>query len=189
MLNRVACDPKLAETLGRGLSSKGEVGTPVVILVLPSAELLGELSRVPEDGAAIELVLIGSVTPFHLPVAFRAASRDLTVGETEIPQVPGEVGPELGAMVGLNPLNSHGKSAAQFLDEVGRRADRVVRVNPEDPIARGFVDSRELIEAPSTELEVLHVDLDGLGRARAVPGAAAGRGGSAFGTRAAIGGA
>src|SRR5207247_1378454 len=90
--------------------------------------LLGELSLASKDGAAIELILVGSVTALDLPVAFRATSRDVAVREAEIAEVPSEVGAELGAMVGLDPLNGRREAAAQFVDEVGRRADRVVRI-------------------------------------------------------------
>ena len=128
MLNAVACDAELAEPLGRGASTKCQVRAPVIVLMLPLAELLGELSRASKDGAAIELILVGSVTALDLPVAFRATSRDVAVREAEIAEVPSEVGAELGAMVGLDPLNGRREAAAQFVDEVGRRADRVVRI-------------------------------------------------------------
>jgi hypothetical protein len=100
----------------------------MVVLVLPSAKLLGELTGIAEDRPAIELVLIGAVAPFHLAIALRTAPGNVAMRDAEIAQMPGEVGAELGAMVGLDPLNGRRESAAQFVDEVGRRADRVVRM-------------------------------------------------------------
>src|SRR5206468_735529 len=141
---------------------KSQVRAPVIVLVLPLAELLGELSRASKDGAAIELILVGSVTALDLPVTFGATAGDVAVREAEVAEVPSEVGAELGAMVGLDPLNGRRESAAQFVDEVGRRANRVVRIDPEDTVPRRFVNGRELVEAPAAQLEVLDVDLDRL---------------------------
>ena len=99
MLNAVRGDAELAEPFGRRASTKSEVRTPMVVLVLPLTEFLGELNRAAKDRAAIELVLVGSVTTLDLPVAFGAAARDVAVREAEIPEVPSEVGAELGAIV------------------------------------------------------------------------------------------
>ena len=67
MLNGVACDPELAEPVSWGLGPEGQVRAAVVVLAFPVAKLLGELSRASKDGAAIELVLVGSVTELDLP--------------------------------------------------------------------------------------------------------------------------
>ena len=53
------------------------------------------------------------------------------MSDAETAEMPGEVGAELGAMVGLDPLNGC-RESAQFVDELGRRADRVVRIDSED---------------------------------------------------------
>jgi hypothetical protein len=55
----------------------------MVVLVLPSTEFLGELSRAAKDRAAIELILVGSVTTLDLPVAFGATARDVAVREAD----------------------------------------------------------------------------------------------------------
>jgi len=84
-LNRVACDSKLTERLGRRLTPQGEVGSPMVVFVFPLAQLLGELGRASEDHPAVELVRVRPVAAFHLAIAFRATSRDLPVRDAEIP--------------------------------------------------------------------------------------------------------
>lgn len=43
----------------------------MAILVLPLAKLLGKLGRALKDGAAIELVLVGSVAALDFTVASR----------------------------------------------------------------------------------------------------------------------
>jgi len=65
-------------------------------------------------------------------------------------------------MVGLDPLNGRRESATLFVDEVGRRADRVVRIDPEDTVPRRLVNGGELVRVPSAQLEVFDVDLDRL---------------------------
>ncbi len=136
----------------------------MVVLVFPLPQLPGELRRAPEDHPAVELVGVRPVAAFHLPVALRAASRDLPVRDAEIPEVPRKVSTELRSMVSLNPLDGHGQSAAHFLDEVGGRLDGILGVDAEDAIPGRFVDRRELVEAATAELEVFDVNLDGLPR-------------------------
>jgi hypothetical protein len=155
---------ELAQAFGWRLPPKGQVGSAMVVFVFPLAQLLGELGRAAEDHAAVELVGIRPVAPLHLPVAFRTTSRNLAVGDADIPQVPREVSAELGAMVGLNPLDRDGKSEANLLDELGRRLDGDMGVDAEHAIAGGFVNRRELVEPATAELEVFDVDLHRLPR-------------------------
>jgi hypothetical protein len=67
-------------------------------------------------------------------------------------------------MIGLNPLDGDGKSAANLLDELGGRLDGIMGIDAEDAIAGRFIDRRELVEPAPAELEVLDVDLDRLSR-------------------------
>jgi RHS repeat-associated protein len=62
----------------------------MVVLVLRSAKLLGELTGIAEDRPAIELVLIGAVAPFDLAIAFRTAPGNVAMGDAEIAEMPGE---------------------------------------------------------------------------------------------------
>jgi hypothetical protein len=164
LLNRVSCDPKLAQALGWGPASKREVETPMVVFVLPLAELLGELSRGPEDHAPVELVFVRPMAPLDLSIGLGIAPRDLPMDDPEVAQVPGEVGPELRTMVRLDALDRHRQAAPHFLDEFGGRFDGVVSIHTKNTIPGGLVDGRELVKAAATELEMLDIDLDRLPR-------------------------
>ena len=134
----------------------------MVVFVLPLAELLGELGGGPEDHAPVELVFVRPMAALDLAIGLGAAPRNLLMGHPEIPQMPGEVGPKLGAMVGLDTLDGDGQAAAHFLDEVRGRFDGVVSIDPKHAIPGGLIDGRELVEAATAELEVLDIDLDRL---------------------------
>ena len=136
----------------------------MVVFVLPLAELLGELGGGPEDHTAVELVLIRSMAALDLAIDLGATPRNLAVGHSEIPPVPSEVGPEFGAVIGLDPLDGHWQAAPHFFDEVRSRFDGVVRIDPQHAIPGGFIDGRELVEGTTAELEVLDIDLDRLPR-------------------------
>ena len=136
----------------------------MVVFVLPLAELLGELGGVPEHHAPVELVFVRPMAALDLSIGLGAATRNLPVGNPEIPQVPGKVGPKLGAMVSLDALDGHRESAPHLLDEIGGALDGVVGIDPEHAITGGFVDGRELVEAAVGEFEVLDIDLDRLPR-------------------------
>jgi hypothetical protein len=99
-----------------------------------------------------------------LSIGLGAAPRNLPVDDPEIPKVPGEVGPKLGAMIRLDALDGHRQAAAHFLDEVGGRFDGIVSIDPEHAIPGGLIDGRELIEAAAAELEMFDINLDRLSR-------------------------
>ena len=84
----------------------------MVVLVLPAGELLGQLLGTLELRPPIELVGVGSMTSLDLPVALWATSWDSAVQNADILEVPGEVGAELGPVVGLNPLDRHRQAPA-----------------------------------------------------------------------------
>jgi len=161
-LTRFWCDPKLAQALGWGPALKREVETAMVVFVLPLAELLGELGRGPEDHAPVELVFVRPMAALDLSIGLGVAPRNLPVDDPEIPQVPGEVSPKLGAMVCLDALDGHRQAAAHFLDELSSRFDGIVSIDAKHAIPGGLIDGRELVEAAATELEVLDIDLDRL---------------------------
>jgi len=162
LLNRFWCDPKLAQALGWGPTSKREVETAMVVFVLPVAELLSELGRGPEDHAPVELVFVRPMAALDLSIGLGVAPRNLPVDDPEIPQVPGEVSPKLGAMVRLDALDGHRQAAAHFLDELSSRFDGIVSIDAKHAIPGGLIDGRELVEAAATEPEVLDIDLDRL---------------------------
>jgi len=71
----------------------------MVVLVLPRAQLADELMAGLEGHPSIELLLVGAMTALDFPVGFRAARRDVLVGDAEITQMPGEVGAPFGPVV------------------------------------------------------------------------------------------
>lgn len=104
------------------------------------------------------------MTALDFPIRLGAAGLDVHLGDPEVVEMPGEVGAPLGAVVSSNPAARRWKSVSGLLDEVNGGPDRVVVVDLQDGIARGFIDRRELVEAPRVRLEVLDVDLDRLAR-------------------------
>ncbi len=76
--------------------------------------------------------------------------------------MPREIGPELVAVVRLDPPDSRREALADLVEKGDRIRNRAVGIDPQDAVAGGLIHRRELIEAPVPELEVLDVHLDGL---------------------------
>ena len=123
----------------------------MIVFMLPLAELLGELGRGPEGRAPVELVFVRPMAALDLSIGLGVAPRNLPVDDPEISQVPGKVGPKLGAMVRLDALDGHRQAAAHFLDEVRGRFDGVVSIDAHYAVPGGLIDGRELIEAAAAE--------------------------------------
>lgn len=121
-------DTELTKPLYGGLAPEGQVRAAVVIFVFPGPALLGELLRGTEGYPPVEFVRVGPKAPFHLPVGLGSPPRDPTVHDPEIMQVPGEVGSELGPMIGLDALDGDRESPPHFLEERDGRFGRVVLV-------------------------------------------------------------
>ena len=138
------------------------MGSLAVVFPLPFREQTAQFDPGVEGRPPVELVGIGAVTPFHLPVDLWAAGRDALVLDPEVVQMPGEVTPELRTVVRLDPLDGHGETPAQLVNEVDCRPDGVVIVKLEDAIAGRLIDGGELVKATGRELQVLHVDLNAL---------------------------
>ncbi len=127
MLNAVAGDAELAEPLGRGASTKGQVRARLTVLMLPSAKLLGELTGISEDRSAIELVFIGAVAPFTKLAAAGCRSPKLR---------PGSLGERPCSAEGLQDAGDWeeaGVAGALWLSALLRRT----RFSVEDRIAAG----------------------------------------------------
>jgi hypothetical protein len=84
------------------------------------------------------------------------------VRDPEVSEMPGEIGAELVAVIGLDPLNRDRQSPANLVDEGNGVGDRVPRVDLQHPVSGRLVNGGELIEAAGAELQVLDVNLDGL---------------------------
>src|SRR5262245_23307688 len=66
--------------------------------------------RGPETHPPVEFVFVGPMA-LDLAIRLRAGTRNLAVVHADIPKVAGEVGPELRAMVRLDPLDGHWQAA------------------------------------------------------------------------------
>ena len=82
-----------------------------------------------EMPSLVELLRIGFMAPLDLTVHLRAARRYMFVGDAEIGKMPGELGSERRAVIGLNLLNSEGKMLADFPEEVDGGLSVVVVVD------------------------------------------------------------
>lgn len=69
-----------------------------------------ELLEGPKPDLPVELLLVGPVAPLDPPIALGVPPPDIPVGVAEVVQVPDEVGPELGTVIGLDLLDGHGES-------------------------------------------------------------------------------
>jgi len=99
-------DAELEEVLCRCLSPESEVEAAVVVLMLPASQLVASCCGVRKViPSRTRLAALHSV-------GFGTATRDPTVGDAEVMQVPGEVGGELGVVVRLDPLDRHGQARA-----------------------------------------------------------------------------
>ena len=77
----------------------------MVVLVLPRPQLADKLRAGPKGHPPVELVLVSPMAALNLPIGFRTAGWDALVGNAEIMEMPREVGPPFGAVVGLNPAD------------------------------------------------------------------------------------
>src|SRR5215472_11077644 len=111
-------DLQLAESLSRSGPGQREMGTLLVVLVLPTFEFPSQVRRVSDARAAVELVFIGAVAALDLAVALWTARRYVTVRNAEVAEMPGKVRPELGAMVGLNAFDRDRQSTADLVHEL-----------------------------------------------------------------------
>jgi len=105
------------------------VWTSVVVLMFPASQFGGELGNRAKRCAAIEPVLVGPVTALDLAVALRASRRDMAMRDAEIVEVPGEVGPELSPVIGLNALDGDRQPLADLVDERDGVGDRRLAVD------------------------------------------------------------
>ena len=71
-----------------------------------------------EMPSLVELLRIGFMAPFDLPVHLRATWRYVFMRDAEIGKVPSELWSERRPVIGLNLLNGKGKMLADFPEEV-----------------------------------------------------------------------
>ena len=135
------------------------MGALMIVLVFPTPQFGNELPRRAEDRAAVELLPIGAVAALDFPIDLGATRRDAPMRDAEIPEVPGEIGPELVAVVRLGPLDGHREPLAHLVEKGDRLRNRAVGIDPEDAVAGGLIHRRELIEASAPEFTDLKPSL------------------------------
>src|SRR5262249_52093181 len=106
----------------------------MVVLVLPAPKSGAKLGRGAERHPSVELLFVRAVTALHLAVHLGTARRNPTVGDSEIPEVPGEVGAKLVAVVSLHPLNGHREPLTDLVEKGDRIRNRAMGIDPEDTI-------------------------------------------------------
>src|SRR5262245_45950315 len=104
----------------------------------------------------------------------------MAMSDPGVTEMPGEVGAELAAVIGLDSLNRHRQLPANLINERDRVGDRGPGVNRQYSVPGRLVNGGELIEPAGAEFQVLDVHLDGLAawassRRRRGPGGSAGR--------------
>lgn len=87
---------------------------------LPAVRVAGRAPHqaVQWAGTDADLARLPVPTQLVLALGVRVLPRNVAVGEAQIVQVPGEVGPERGAGVDLDPLDGHRGPSVQFRGKV-----------------------------------------------------------------------
>ena len=117
-----------------------------------------------EMPSLVELLRIGFMAPLDLTVHLRATRRYMFVGNAEIGKMPGELGSERRAVIGLDFLNGEGKMILDLSEEVDSGLGVVVVVDAQHAKSGRFVNGRELIKALTRSIYMgnkLHVELNG----------------------------
>ncbi len=99
-----------------------------------------------EMPSLIELLRIGFMAPFDLPVHLRATGRYMFMRDAEIGKVPGELWSERRAVIGLDLLDREGEMLLDLPEEVDRGLGVVVVVDAEHAKSGRFFNGRELVE-------------------------------------------
>ena len=124
---------------------------PMIVLVLPASHLGGELGDGAEGRTMIEFLAIGPMAALDFSVALRAPRRNVAIGDAEIAQVPGEIGPELVPVIGLDALNGDGQPTADLVNKRDGVRDGALRIDLENAVPTRLVNRGELIEADGGE--------------------------------------
>src|SRR6202047_2105862 len=114
------------------------MGALMVVLVFPTPQFGGELPGRAEDRSPVKLLSIGAVAALDFAVDLGAARRDAPMRDAEIPEMPGEIGPELIAVVRLNPLDGHREPLAHLVEKGRSRQREWGSRRPRAPRAAGL---------------------------------------------------
>ena len=134
-----------------------------VVFGLPSLKLSSKIPFMFEMPSLVELLRIGFMAPFDLPVHLRATWRYVFMRDAEIGKVPSELWSERRAVIGLDSLDREGEMLLDLPEEVDRGFGVVVVVDAQHAKSGRFVNGRELVEpltSPSDSRNELHIQLD-----------------------------
>jgi hypothetical protein len=135
----------------------------LVVFRFPFLQFASQIPFMFEMPSLVELLRVGLVASLNLPVHLRAAWRYMFVGDAEIGKMPGELGSERRAVIGLNLLNNEREMLADFPEEVDGGLSVVVVVDAQDAKPGRFIDGRELIKSLARFSHTgneLHIELD-----------------------------
>ena len=105
------------------------VRSVLVVFGFPVLQFSSQIPFMFEMPSLVELLGVGLVASLDLPVQFRTARRYMLVGDAEIGEMPGELGSERRAVIGLNLLNGEGEMLANFSEKVDGGLSVVVVVD------------------------------------------------------------
>ena len=113
-----------------------------VVFGLPFLQLSSKIPFMFEMPSLVELLRIGFMAPFDLPVHLRATWRYVFMGDAEIGKVPSKLWSERRAVIGLNFLNREGEMLLDLPEEADRGLGVVLVVDAQHAKAGRFVDGR-----------------------------------------------
>ncbi len=136
----------------------------LVVFAFPPPEFSSKIPLMAEISASIEFFGIGLVAPLDFAIDLGASGWDVTMRDSEVREMPGELRSKRRIVVGLDLLDGEGKMLTHLREEVDCGLGVVVIVNAENAEARGFVNGCELIETlagSSHARNEFHVELHG----------------------------
>src|SRR4029434_10200179 len=114
---------------------------------LPFLELSSKIPFMFEMPSLVELLGIGFMTSFDLPVHLRAAWWNVFVRDAQVRKMPGELRSKRRAVIGLDFLNGKGKMLSDFLEKIDGGLGVVVVVDSQHAKSGRFVNGRKLVKA------------------------------------------
>lgn len=123
------------------------MGSIFVVFVLPSLELSNKIPSMFEMLSLVELLGIGFMTSFDLPVHLRATWWYVFVRDPQVRKMPSELRSEGRAVIGLDFLNGKGKMLPDFPEKIDGGLGVVVVVDSQHAKSGRFVNGRKLVKA------------------------------------------
>lgn len=164
MLFRLDWLNEFVNSFSGSLAVQCEMRPILVVFAFPPLKFSDKIPFVAEVCAPIELFRIGLVAALNFAINLRASGWDVAMRNSEVREVPGELRPKRGVIVGLDLLNGEGEVLTHFREEVDGSLGVVVIIDTQNSKSRGFINGCELIEAlagSSHARNEFHVELHG----------------------------